>query len=333
MSTKNILFIRGIEDSNTIYVKNIDPKGQMDISLLGNVDLFSQFEDERFTKTRITLDTSPHQEIAIASNIDAIFNQITEPDTQHAVLSKIGQIYHSYQGKVPFFNIPSAIQKTYRDTAYRLLHDLEKIHYPKTVKFTPRSAADIYRTIVQEGFTLPVLLRPAGLHGGYDTQLIEDTQEAFYTVPLDGRAYYLTQFSDFEQNGLYTKYRFIVVDGEVFIRHVIFSDQWKIQGEEGRVYMKEHPELQKKAEDTMRNFETDLKPHIQPLVTQIHTRIGLDYFGIDCSLDTSGDMLVFEINASMYLKASATRDDSFHQPYIEKIQNALVEMIADRTIS
>ena len=31
----------------------------------------------------------------------------------------------------------------------------------------------------------------------------------------------------------------------------------------------------------------------------IRDRIGLDFFGIDCALDAAGDLVVFEVNASM----------------------------------
>jgi hypothetical protein len=30
-------------------------------------------------------------------------------------------------------------------------------------------------------------------------------------------------------------------------------------------------------------------------------RVGLDYFGIDCSLDRDGDVVIFEVNASMLI--------------------------------
>ena len=31
----------------------------------------------------------------------------------------------------------------------------------------------------------------------------------------------------------------------------------------------------------------------------IQQRIGLEYFGIDCGMDRSGNLVVFEVNASM----------------------------------
>ena len=66
--------------------------------------------------------------------------------------------------------------------------------------------------------------------------------------------------------------------------------------------------------------------HYQAL-REIRERIGLDYFGIDCSIDTSGDLLVFEVNASMLV-----HDDNAQFPYkdpaVRRIKAAFDAMLA-----
>ena len=49
----------------------------------------------------------------------------------------------------------------------------------------------------------------------------------------------------------------------------------------------------------------------------IRERIGLDYFGIDCGLDASGNLVVFEVNASMLVH---DRNDRF--PYKNPVRVA-----------
>ena len=54
---------------------------------------------------------------------------------------------------------------------------------------------------------------------------------------------------------------------------------------------------------------------------EIRRRVGLDYFGIDCGLDTSGNIVVFEVNASMLVHA---RNEGFlyKTPAVERIKLA-----------
>ena len=60
---------------------------------------------------------------------------------------------------------------------------------------------------------------------------------------------------------------------------------------------------------------------------EIQARIGLEYFGIDCAIDTNGNLLVFEVNASMLV-----HDDNAEFPYkspaVHRIKAAFSEMLA-----
>ncbi len=66
--------------------------------------------------------------------------------------------------------------------------------------------------------------------------------------------------------------------------------------------------------------------HYQAL-REIQQRIGLEYFGIDCGIDTSGDLLVFEVHASMLV-----HDDNAEFPYkdpaVRRIKAAFDAMLA-----
>jgi glutathione synthase/RimK-type ligase-like ATP-grasp enzyme len=58
----------------------------------------------------------------------------------------------------------------------------------------------------------------------------------------------------------------------------------------------------------------------------IRERIGLDYFGIDCGLDESGNVVVFEVNASMLVHA---RNEGFlyKDPAVRRIKLAYDAML------
>jgi glutathione synthase/RimK-type ligase-like ATP-grasp enzyme len=58
----------------------------------------------------------------------------------------------------------------------------------------------------------------------------------------------------------------------------------------------------------------------------IRARMGLDYCGIDCGLDRDGNVVVFEVNASMLVHA---RNEGFlyKTPAVERIKSAYDAML------
>jgi hypothetical protein len=61
----------------------------------------------------------------------------------------------------------------------------------------------------------------------------------------------------------------------------------------------------------------------------VRERFGLDYFGIDCGLDRDGNLIVFEVNASMLV-----HDDNAEFPYkdaaVRAIKTAFGAMLRNR---
>jgi len=66
----------------------------------------------------------------------------------------------------------------------------------------------------------------------------------------------------------------------------------------------------------------------RPALKEIHQRIGLDYFGIDCHLGEQGELQIFEVNATMNtLLVPEGGDRSYVEPIIDRIR----QMIALRS--
>ncbi len=59
---------------------------------------------------------------------------------------------------------------------------------------------------------------------------------------------------------------------------------------------------------------------------EIQQRIGLDYFGIDCGLDRSGNLVVFEVNASM-LVHDRNEQFPYKAPFVRRIKSAFDAML------
>ena len=259
--------------------------------------------------------------------IHAVFNQVSDPDSHKNVLRKADSFYKTVSKHVPFINLPSQVMKTTRDNIYQLLQGIDKVHVPKTVRITPKSPSFIYKTLKKENFEFPVIFRQVGHHGGISTIRVDDETERFHSFPLDGRDYYLTQFVDYADKNIYSKYRLVVVDGEVFIRHVIFSDNWIIHSK-SREFMEKNKIYQQEEENILKSFDIEIKPKIEGVINEIYQKLGLDYFGIDCHIDDDMNLLIFEINANMNVLINTAKDSN--NPWtkqIEMIKNAIITMV------
>ena len=218
--------------------------------------------------------------------------------------------------------------KTRRDNIYRLLQNIDKLHVPKTVKIQPKSPSDIYNIIKKEGFEYPVIFRQAEDHNAVKTIIIKDDTELFYAYSLDGRDCYLTQFIETAQKGIYSKYRLAVVDGEIYIRHILFSKEEIVNN---RKFMEENQEFQKREETIFQIFDTQIKPEIQSPINEIYNRLKLDYFGIDCTIDEAFNITLFEANTNMNILANFNgSENSILTQKIQLIQNAVTSMLAKK---
>jgi len=330
MSKKNILFINGVADDGKLTVRKIETGNTVKWRGSGSANLSSFIESDLFHCIPFIYDTSSEEQELPQIEIHAIFNQISDPDSHKITLTKTNKLYKVAFKEIPFFNPPSVIENTSRDKIYEQLQEIDKLKIPKTVKINPKSPSDIYTTIKKENFKFPVMCRQAGDHGGISTIKIDTDAEQFNALALDGREYYLTQFVDYKENGIYTKYRLVVIDGDVYIRHVIFSDNWLIHNA-SREYMEKNIEYQQEEIKILKSFDSQIKSKIQDIIQNIHKRLKLDYFGIDCAIDKNMNVLVFEINANMAILADNVLDSGeVWYAQIEVIKKAIIEMITKR---
>lgn len=323
---KRVLFTKGIADDNLVTVAKVSNFNNLVYSPGGSCNVFKYLKSGIFSKTLVTLDRKNIRRIKI-EDYDILFNQISDPDTHKKVLNKLASLINRSKKRIVCINHPKSIFETSRDNIYDKLHDIEKLIVPKTVKTTPKSPDDIRTSIKTSGLQYPVLFRKAGDHGGVSTILLNSEDEVeirTYPFALDGREYYLTRFHDYGREGIFTKYRLAVIDGEVFIRHVICSNEWMVHAKSKNIKFASMEKI------LLNSFEEELKPKIKENIKEIYKRLSLDYFGIDCSINDKGEMCIFEINANMNILIGATANTI---GYVEKIKNALTNMIESKLLN
>ena len=60
---------------------------------------------------------------------------------------------------------------------------------------------------------------------------------------------------------------------------------------------------------------------------EVRAAVGLEFFGVDCSLDRDGTIVVFEVNASM-LVHNDNKDFPYKTPHSARVKEALESMLA-----
>ena len=320
MQKKTILFLNGIADDKEVALVKIQKDGSIVFEHTGSANIEKYIQSDTFNKIELTFDTNTKQE-TMGLRFDAVFNQISDPDSHTITLTKVEAMQAKLPLEVPFYNKAENVRKSTRDNIYLLLQGIDGLHVPKTVKISPQSPKEVHKAIKKEGFLYPVIFRQAGDHGGVSTIRIDDTSEMFYPFALDGRDYYLTQYVEYkDENGFYSKQRLLVINGKVFLNDAMFSKNWMVHNER----QVEKPAFKKVI---AKDFSKKTTAQIQPVISEIYKRLGLDYFGIDCHIDKDMNLLIFEINANMSMFRGENMEKGVFKHHVKMSYNALLKML------
>jgi tetratricopeptide (TPR) repeat protein len=226
----------------------------------------------------------------------------------------------------PTVNDPRKIQRTTREEVASLLQGIPGCRIPKALRH--KAGADSSPAALRAAFPIssPILARPVGTHGGDDFEKIEDPAAlAVFLSQRPDHDHYLIEYVDYRSvDGHFRKYRFIFVDGEILPYHLCIGSDWKVH--HISTDMANQPWMQQEEAAFLNNPTAVFSPaHYQVLQT-IRERIGLDYCGIDCALDACGNLVVFEVNASM-LVHDRNHEFPYKTPAVQRIKLAFDDML------
>jgi hypothetical protein len=92
--------------------------------------------------------------------------------------------------------------------------------------------------------------------------------------------------------------------------------------------MRETPWMREEEAFFLEHFDDVFPPPLQRALRDIANVLGLEYFGVDCSIDPQGRLLVFEADPAMVVHAG---DDpalfAYKFPYAQRIFDAFQRLI------
>ena len=276
------------------------------------------------TDTLALFDGSP-RDVAALGAFDVVVNLISDADQAKSVLPRAAELVARF-GK-PVINDPDRIRHTTRDEAAELLPGIPGCRVPDILRLAETDVSTAVR-VAESRFSFPLLVRPAGTHGGDDFEKMESAAALTeYLKPRNGD-HYLIEYVDYASaDGYFRKYRFIFVGQAILPYHLAIGRSWKLH--HYTTDMADHEWMQREEADFLANPGAVFTPaHFETLAT-IAARIGLDYFGIDCALDRDGHLVVFEVNASMLVHEDNAAFP-YKDPHVRAIKAAFGELLAQR---
>jgi hypothetical protein len=294
-------------------------------SVGGNVPTRNLLDDRVFQTFVIvpeyydpTVALPPHQ---------VVFNAIGDADLDPPALAAAQSIVALSRARV--INLPSAVLATRRADHARLAH-LPGVRIPLTVTL-PRellSGPEAAATVEHHGFRFPLLVRTPGFHSGRHFVRVESAEALAVAVgELPGRELTVIEFLDARgPDGKARKYRVMMIDGQLYPLHLAISSHWKI-----------HYFTAEMAEDAghrvqdakfLENMPGVLGPRAMEALAHIQATLGLDYAGVDFGLSATGDLLLFETNATMVVNPPEPDEKwAYRRPAVERIFAAVRRML------
>lgn len=242
---------------------------------------------------------------------DVILNIISDPDRNPRTLAVAQRIVERLSQ--PVIDPPAAIRGTTRDAVARRLAGIPGLVVPRTLRLRAADRRALRPLLDAAGFRFPAILRVAGTQTGDTVQLFQGPAEVGPALEARGADHILTEFVDFASaDRLYRKIRYIYIGEEVIIRHMLTADVWSIHGADRARVMDGNELLEAEERAFIRAGVDGLPPLQQGVIREVRARLGLDYFGMDCGILPSGEMVLFEANATMnFLGAGGKLPDAF----------------------
>lgn len=276
------------------------------------------------------------QDLPLPANLpdhDVLFVAVAQSDQNMPLLKQIDAAIASWPR--PVLNRPDRIALMSRNGACALLNSAPGVEMPITVRIARQPLEQIadgqlpLTDILADG-AFPIIIRPVDSHAGKDLDKIEDAAAlANYLQSMPNSEFYISRFVDYRgQDGLFRKYRIVLIDGQPFVCHVGISTHWMIHYLNAG--MTESAEKRAEEERFMLHFDSDFACKHAKAFRAINERVGLDYLGIDCGETADGKLLIFEIDSCMIIHAIDPVDVfPYKQPQMNKVFSAFRQMLLD----
>lgn len=263
---------------------------------------------------------------------DVLFVAIGESDETRPLLERLGVALEIWPR--PVLNRADRITWLSRDHAYTILSKLSGVVMPATVRLARSELEKIARESVPvqnylSDAAFPLIVRPVGSHAGNGLEKVDCAADLLtYLQNISGEMFYISRFIDYSNNdGLFRKYRVVMIEGQPYAAHMGISTHWMIH------YMNAGmaESVEKRVEEArfMAEFDTAFAERHRHAIQLIYQGMQLDYLVLDCAETQDGKLLLFEVDNSAVVHTMDPVDlFPYKQPQMRKVFNAFRALLA-----
>jgi hypothetical protein len=265
---------------------------------------------------------------------DIAFVAVAESEENQPVLRALSGLLRSWPR--PIINRPERIAPLTRDGTWSLLNSAPGVVIPINARIDRATLEkvgfdELRIEAVLEGNTFPIIARPLDSHLGEGLCKLDDAPAIrAYLLERPEPAFYIAPFIDYRQrDGLYRKYRVVLIDGYPYAVHMAVSRHWMIN----YVNADMNESAEKRAEEArfMADFDCDFAARHASALRAIAERTELEYLPFDCAETRDGKLLLFELGTNMIVHAMDSPDIfPYKRPQMEKVFGAFASMLRRR---
>lgn len=177
----------------------------------------------------------------------------------------------------------------------------------------------------------PIIIRPIGSHAGLGLMKLESANEVQdYLAQRHESEFFISRFIDYSSaDGLFRKYRILLIDGRAYACHMAIADQWKIWYLNADMLGNSANRAEEAA--FMALFDEEFAARHAIALGQLAERLDLDYCTIDCAETKSGELLIFEAdNTAIVHDMDPVDTFPYKRPQMRKVFEAFVRMLYRR---
>jgi hypothetical protein len=262
---------------------------------------------------------------------DVMLVAVAESAANQPLLQRLAQAVANWPR--PVINLPEHIAVLSRDGACDALAELAGVDMPVTRRtgrstLSSLSGGTIEPSELLPGDAFPWIVRPVGSHAGQHLEKIDGPADlGNYLDRAQHDEFYVSRFVDYRNaDGLFRKYRIVLIEGKAYASHMAVSSHWMIHYLNAG--MDQSLEKRQQEAGWMRCFDEQFAARHALAFAGIEERIGLEYLGIDCAETADGRLLIFEVDNAMLVHAMDSEDlYPYKKPAMHKLFKAFHKML------
>ena len=266
-------------------------------------------------------------------DVDLIVNGVSCPDLDPVGLSNVEACLANFPD-LPVINPPGKVRRTTRAENARRLGALPHVVMPLTELFHLEGSAEaIVAQVEASDLSYPMIVRHRGTQTGKTVEKVANRSALieWLSAQPPGTEVYATAFVDCRwQDGYYHKSRVFFIDGELFPVASLASDTWQIHSGDRYRIMSSTPSTQADEQRFLSDPAAYLGQKAFDALHAIRDTLDLDFFGIDFTLDSAGNVIVFEANAAMRHNFDHAENFPYTRPHLERVSAAFAAMLERR---